>query len=74
MSAIEALAGVDVVEPLGSTVRIGTDDPDAVAPVVVRMLVEADASVIEVRVEHTSLEQIYFDVMGVRPGHDAAAD
>ena len=46
----------------------------AVAPVVVRMLVEADASVIEVRVEHTSLEQIYFDVMGVRPGHDAAAD
>jgi hypothetical protein len=38
------------------------------------MLVEADASVIEVRVEHTSLEQIYFDVMGVRPGHDEAAD
>jgi hypothetical protein len=29
--------------------------------------------VVEVRVEATSLEQIYFDIMGVRPGADDEA-
>jgi hypothetical protein len=36
--------------------------------VVVRALVAAGVDVVEVRIESTSLEQIYFDVMGVKPG------
>jgi hypothetical protein len=40
------------------------------APAVVRALVEGGAGVVEVRAERTSLEQIYFEVMGVRPGGD----
>jgi hypothetical protein len=39
----------------------------------VRALVGAGVDIVEVRVERTSLEQIYFDVMGVRPGADGAA-
>ncbi len=49
------------------------DDPAAVAPAVVRALVAAGADVVEVRVERTSLERIYFEVMGVRPGADGEA-
>ena len=35
-----------------------------------RALVEGGADVVEVRAERTSLEQVYFEVMGVRPGAD----
>ena len=73
VAALRALDGVGVVEATGPALRIGTDDPEGAAPAIVRTLVEAGASVVEVRVEHTSLEQIYFDVMGVRPGHDEPA-
>jgi len=35
--------------------------------------VEAGGSVVEVRLEAATLEQVYFDVMGVRPGADPEA-
>jgi ABC-2 type transport system ATP-binding protein len=47
---------------------IDVPDPEGAAPSVVRALVGAGADVVEVRVEQTSLEQVYFEVMGVRPG------
>jgi ABC-2 type transport system ATP-binding protein len=47
---------------------VDTTEPEAVAPAVVRALVATGADVVEVRAEQTSLEQVYFDVMGVRPG------
>ena len=50
--------------------RLGALDPESVAPAAVRALVAAGADIVEVSVEQTSLEQIYFDVMGVRPGSD----
>ena len=51
-------------------VRLGAPDPESVAPAAVRALVGAGGDVVEVSIEQTSLEQIYFDVMGVRPGAD----
>jgi hypothetical protein len=56
---------VDVVD---GGLQLSADDPAAVAPDVVRALVAADAAIVEVRAIVTSLEDIYFEVMGVRPG------
>jgi ABC-2 type transport system ATP-binding protein len=73
VGAVSALPGVGPVEAVGLTIRVAGDDPDSIAPAVVRTLVGAGIDIVEVRIEHTSLEQIYFDVMGVRPGVEAAA-
>jgi ABC-2 type transport system ATP-binding protein len=60
--------GVVSVEALDSTLHIESDLPEDVAPAVVRALVQAGADIVEVRVEALSLESIYFEIMGVRPG------
>ena len=52
---------------------VATDDPAAVTPAVVRALVGAGAAIVTVRERATTLEQVYFEVMGVRPDRDAAA-
>jgi ABC-2 type transport system ATP-binding protein len=70
LQAIRDVPGVSAVEPVDGRLRIGSADPEAIAPAVVRALVAIGADVIEVRPERTSLEQIYFEVMGVRPGAD----
>jgi ABC-2 type transport system ATP-binding protein len=67
-AGLGALAGVDAVEAIDGVLHLDADDPAAIAPTVVRALVSAGVDVVEVRVERTSLEQIYFDVMGVQPG------
>jgi ABC-2 type transport system ATP-binding protein len=74
LSAVRAIPGVTATSPTDGFLQVGTTDPESVAPAVVRALVGADGDVIEVRLEHTSLEQIYFDVMGVRPGLDGDLD
>jgi ABC-2 type transport system ATP-binding protein len=68
LAALEAIDGVDGVRSVDDLIHLDAQDPDAVAPAVVRTLVASGVDVVEVRVERTSLEQIYFDVMGVRPG------
>ena len=70
IEAIRALDGVTAVEAVDGTLRVGAADPESLAPSVVRALVLAGGDVVEVRVERTSLEQIYFEVMGVHPGSD----
>jgi hypothetical protein len=40
----------------------------------VRALVAVGGDIVEVRPERTSLEQIYFEVMGVKPGADGIED
>ena len=60
--------GVTAAEATDGTVHVEADAPAAVAPAVVRALVAAGADIVEVRVERLSLETIYFEVMGVRPG------
>jgi hypothetical protein len=54
--------------------RVGADDPESIAPAVVRALVATGADVVELRAEQTSLERIYFEVMGVTPGADGIED
>ena len=70
LQAIRDVPGVSAVEPVDGRLRVGSADPEAIAPAVVRALVAIGADIVEVRPERTSLEQIYFEVMGVRPGAD----
>ena len=42
-------------------------------PALVRALVAAGADIVEVRERATTLEQVYFEVMGVRPDRGEAA-
>jgi hypothetical protein len=44
-----------------------------VTPRLIRALVAAGTDIVEVRERATSLEQIYFEVMGVQPESDEAA-
>ena len=68
--AMHGVAGVahDAVATDGSSIRILTDDPEGLAPAVVRAIVSAGGEIVEVTPERRSLEAVYFDVMGVRPG------
>ena len=50
------------------SIRILTADPEVVAPAVVRAIVAAGGEIVEGTPERQSLEAVYFDVMGVRPG------
>jgi ABC-2 type transport system ATP-binding protein len=70
ITALRALEGVGAVDAVDGVLRVAAPDPESAAPLVVRTLVAAGGDIVEVRVERTSLEQIYFDVMGVRPGAD----
>ena len=55
------------------TLTVAVEDGERDAPAVVRAIVEAGGSVVEVRLEAATLEQVYFDVMGVRPGANGEA-
>jgi ABC-2 type transport system ATP-binding protein len=74
VSAVRGVPGVRAAQPTDGLLHIGTDDPEAVAPPVVRALVASGADIVEVRPERPSLERIYFEIMGVTPGGDADAD
>jgi ABC-2 type transport system ATP-binding protein len=73
VEAVRAVAGVDGVETLDRTVHVEAADPESIAPSVVRTLVAAGGDVVEVRAERATLERVYFEVMGVRPGADGMA-
>jgi ABC-2 type transport system ATP-binding protein len=70
IDALRAVDGATAVDSADGVLRLGALDPESVAPAAVRALVAAGADIVEVSVEQTSLEEIYFDVMGVRPGSD----
>ncbi len=67
------MPGVTAVSASGTRLLITTADPVGVTPAIVRALVAAGADILEVRERATSLEQVYFDVMGVRPDQEPAA-
>jgi ABC-2 type transport system ATP-binding protein len=73
IGAIRMVSGVSGVEVGNGGLEVGADDPETIAPSVVRAAVAAGGEVVEVRPERTSLEQIYFDVMGVRAGTNGEA-
>jgi len=70
LEALRGLDGVGAVDAVDGVLRLDAPDPESIAPAAVRALVTAGGEIVEVRIERTSLEQIYFDVMGVRPGAD----
>ena len=70
VETLRAIDGITAVDSVDGVLRLGAPDPESVAPMAVRALVDAGGDIVEVVIERTSLEQIYFDVMGVRPGAD----
>jgi ABC-2 type transport system ATP-binding protein len=72
LASVRAIPGIAATHRLDGRLDLAVDDPELAAPAVVRALVASGADVLEVRPDHRSLERIYFDVMGVRPGAEAA--
>ena len=73
VAAARAVPGVTSVEVANRRLLVGVEDPAAVTPALIRALVAAGAEIVSVRERASTLEQVYFDVMGVRPDHDEAA-
>ena len=72
VAAARGVAGVTGVEVADHRLVVAAAEPAAVTPSIVRALVAAGAEIVEVRERATTLEQVYFDVMGVRPDHGEA--
>lgn len=68
VSAVRTLPAVRDASVLDSRLTIGLENPPHDTPAVVRALVAAGAGIVEVRERAASLEDVYFEVMGVRPG------
>ena len=71
--ADRAVPGVDSVEIAERGLTVVTSDPVAVTPSLVRTLVAAGADIVTIQQRATTLEQVYFEVMGVHPDQDEAA-
>jgi ABC-2 type transport system ATP-binding protein len=65
--------GVASVESVDHRLVVSAADPATTTPSLIRTLVAAGADIVEVRERATTLEQVYFEVMGVRPDHGEAA-
>jgi ABC-2 type transport system ATP-binding protein len=74
VDAVRAVRGVRAAEATDSVIHVGTDEPETVAPAVVRALVANGADIVELRPEQPTLERIYFEIMGVTPGADSLED
>jgi len=72
-AAARAVPGVTAVEAADMRLIVATEDPAAVTPGLVRALVAGGAAILSVHERATTLEQVYFEVMGVRPDRDEAA-
>ncbi len=73
LAALRAMPAVHEATALDHRLTLGLEDPARETPGVVRALVEAGAGVVEVRERAASLEDVYFEVMGVRPGAEGEA-
>jgi ABC-2 type transport system ATP-binding protein len=73
VAAARAVPGVTAVEAADTRLIVATEDPAAVTPGLVRALVAGGAAIVNVHERATTLEQVYFEVMGVRPDRDEAA-
>jgi len=73
LAAAHAVEGVDAVQAHDRRLVVTAIEPTAVTPSLIRALVGAGADILEVRERATTLEQAYFEVMGVQPDRDEAA-
>ncbi|MGZ8515416.1 MAG: AAA family ATPase, partial [Candidatus Limnocylindrales bacterium] len=71
--AARQVGGISAAELVDQRLVVSAPDPRAVTPALVRALVAAGMNIVDVRERATTLEQIYFEVMGVRPESDEAA-
>ncbi len=76
----DGLAGVAAAVPGVATSHFDGDrlvieaaEPAHVTPALIRALVAAGAEILEVKPAATSLESVYFEVMGVQPGSNGEA-
>jgi ABC-2 type transport system ATP-binding protein len=74
LTAARQAPAVRGVEALNGKLTVGLDDPRRDTPGLVRALVNAGAGIVEVRERAASLEDVYFEVMGVRPGVGGEVD
>jgi ABC-2 type transport system ATP-binding protein len=68
-----AIEGVTAVTTDGDRLVVAAPMPGAVTPKLVRALVEAGADILRVQERVTTLEEAYFEVMGVKPERGEAA-
>ena len=74
LGTVRGLQGVRSAEMADGVLQVGADEPETVAPAVVRALVGSGADIVEVHAEQASLERVYFEIMGVTPGADSLED
>jgi ABC-2 type transport system ATP-binding protein len=74
VAAAAAISAVRDVVALDGRLSLTVDDPRTIAPAVVRALVEAGAGIVEVRERSATLEDVYFQVMGIRPAADGEVE
>ncbi len=72
-AAARGVSGVLSVEIADRRLLVGAARPSEVTPALVRALVAAGAEIVEVRERERTLEQVYFEVMGVKPDRDEGA-
>jgi ABC-2 type transport system ATP-binding protein len=72
-AAVASVPGVTGVEAIENRLVALAENPGDVTPAIVRALVLAGAEVLAVTERATTLEQVYFEVMGVRPDRGEAA-
>ena len=73
LPALEAHQGVRAVTAEHSSLRIAVDEPAAITPTLVNLLVNAGAPIVSVAEEVRSLEQIYLDLIDGAAGEGQAA-
>ena len=73
LSVARGIEGVAAVTSEGRGLVVATSVPASVTPVLVRALVGAGAEILGVHERVTTLEEAYFEVMGVRPERGEAA-
>ena len=73
LAIVRDVDGVAAAEALGAKLVVTASDPTRVTPSLIRALVAGGADILEVRERATTLEQVYFEVMGVRPDAGEAA-
>ena len=72
VAAARSVAGVGGVEAVDHRLVVAAADPAAITPDLVRALVAAGADIVAVHEHATTLEEVYFEVMGVRPDQGEA--
>jgi len=72
IAAARSVPGITRVEVSDARLVVAAEHPAAVTPALVRALVVAGADITAVHEHATTLEQVYFEVMGARPDRGEA--